>query len=404
MNGATENRTGTCEQLLEYAYGELGAEPRRAFEQHLAGCASCQAELASLERVRGAVKASLPLVEPPVNVTGALHAQLLHAAAQRAGGRGKLRQLRRKLPRLLLSPAFLAAAMFVVVGTAAGTMWWRGRVMMPGRPAATATVTEHESVNANANVSESVNTTANEKASANADDKDTAFGSAAPKAEHHAVAAKKKAVHAAQTNDGLSGLPALEPQGQPSKLYLEGRKEDRPMAVERVVPRPASAKGEEAPLQRAFAPAAPAAAAPPPAPVKATPMAEQSDGLMGGAEGYASGSAESTKAAPKPIDRRKQAARLADQGRCDEALRLYQQLVHDPSLRLTPDERLKYVDCLRQARLTQQALDELETLKREPAVASKVRREQQLLDGEVRAKAKAKPLPAAAPAEAKPAQ
>jgi anti-sigma factor RsiW len=129
-----EGPPSPCEQLLDYAYGELEGEAHAAFERHLAGCARCQAELASIERVRGAVRAVMPMVEPPQATMemGALHAQLLHAAAQRkpAGGgrRGKVLELKRpwkRVQRAVLHPAFAAAAVFVVVGGVVGLQWKR---------------------------------------------------------------------------------------------------------------------------------------------------------------------------------------------------------------------------------------------------------------------------------------
>jgi len=121
-----------CEQLLDFAYGELEGEAQAAFERHLAGCARCQAELSSIERVRGAVRAVMPMVEPPQTTMemGALHAQLLHAAAQRkpAGGHGKVLELKspwKRVQRVVMHPAFAAAAVFVIVGGVVGMQWKR---------------------------------------------------------------------------------------------------------------------------------------------------------------------------------------------------------------------------------------------------------------------------------------
>jgi anti-sigma factor RsiW len=139
MSASTEN-SGTsslCDQALDYAYDELSGDAKAAFEAHLATCQKCQTELAQLKRVRGAVKAVLPSVEPPANATGALHAQLIHAAAQRAttaAGGGKVIPFGRRVQKVVLSPAFLAAAMFIIVGGAAGTMWWQGKLDMPAKP------------------------------------------------------------------------------------------------------------------------------------------------------------------------------------------------------------------------------------------------------------------------------
>jgi hypothetical protein len=139
MSESTENTAPSmCDQVLDYAYDELEGDAKAAFEAHLAGCKKCQADLQSMKRVRGAVKSVLPPVEPPANATGALHAQLIHAAAQRASaaaGGGKVIPFGRRVQKVVLSPAFLAAAMFVIVGGAAGTMWWQGKFDMPAKHA-----------------------------------------------------------------------------------------------------------------------------------------------------------------------------------------------------------------------------------------------------------------------------
>jgi hypothetical protein len=137
MSAPEQHTTGECERVLDYAYDELTGEAKLAFEQHLAGCAKCQRELAALKRVRGAVKAVLPTVDPPANATGALHAQLLHAAAQRKP-MGKLLPFGRRVQRVMMHPGVMAAAALVVVVTVGGTMWWRDKVMMPARSEAPA--------------------------------------------------------------------------------------------------------------------------------------------------------------------------------------------------------------------------------------------------------------------------
>ena len=75
MSETTTNSTSdACEQLLDYVYGELDDARKKAFEEHLTGCARCQSEAASFGRVRAAVKRVMPPVEPSSNVGGALHA------------------------------------------------------------------------------------------------------------------------------------------------------------------------------------------------------------------------------------------------------------------------------------------------------------------------------------------
>ena len=122
--------SGDCDKLLDYLYDELRGEEAEAFKRHLEGCERCRRDLESMQRTRSAARESVPLVEPPPSVMGALNAQLLHAAAQRARSapRGKVIPFVRKM---VMAPAFMAAAGFVVVGGVVGTMWLRGHVLMP---------------------------------------------------------------------------------------------------------------------------------------------------------------------------------------------------------------------------------------------------------------------------------
>ncbi|HEY1585845.1 MAG TPA: zf-HC2 domain-containing protein, partial [Polyangia bacterium] len=108
----TTNTSGTCELVLDYVYGELDEARKRTFEEHLPTCARCQQEVASFGRVRAAVKRVMPAVEPSTSLGGgALHAQLMHAAAQRRPRRGVLLAFPRKV---MQHPALSAAAMFAI--------------------------------------------------------------------------------------------------------------------------------------------------------------------------------------------------------------------------------------------------------------------------------------------------
>ncbi|HEX8951340.1 MAG TPA: zf-HC2 domain-containing protein, partial [Polyangia bacterium] len=64
MSEPTTNTSGACELVLDYVYGELDEARKRTFEEHLPACARCQQEVASLGRVRTAVKRVMPAVEP----------------------------------------------------------------------------------------------------------------------------------------------------------------------------------------------------------------------------------------------------------------------------------------------------------------------------------------------------
>ncbi|HZS36748.1 MAG TPA: zf-HC2 domain-containing protein, partial [Polyangia bacterium] len=148
MSEPTENSAPDpmCERALDYAYGELDGAQAAEFERHMKDCARCQSELALMKRVRTAVRAVLPSVEPPQAATGALHAQLLHAAAQRRPPRtGKVLQFAR---RVVSHPGYAAAAGLVIIGGAIGLQFARGGLQMPMHAAAPSTPVEASPVEA----------------------------------------------------------------------------------------------------------------------------------------------------------------------------------------------------------------------------------------------------------------
>jgi hypothetical protein len=135
---ATNSAQPTCEQLLDYVYGELGEADKAAFEAHLPTCPRCQAEVTSLGRTRQAARRLMPTVEAPANLTGPLHAQLMHAASQRRPKRGVVLIFR----RVAQHPQLAAAAMFLVVGGAFVLSWHKGKLFPPAAPSLTTPVPE----------------------------------------------------------------------------------------------------------------------------------------------------------------------------------------------------------------------------------------------------------------------
>lgn len=491
----TPSEPKPCERLLDYAYDELAGEARVAFEQHLAGCASCQAELAAIRTVRGAVKNALPAVEPPAAASGALHAQLLHAAAQRAGG-GQVLPFGRRMKRTVLSPAFLAAAMFVIVGGAAGTMFWRGHLEMPAKQAAApSTIATGPSVPAEAEEGKPALSppaeASKEAGSVNAQALDKAAPAATPVGgETHVYLGGK---------DGVAMPVRRAPAMHASKTDVAEPPAMKNAAVDRKAPRSPAALGspkggaaaDDAQLdgfadsstaekaqkkigsaERAGAtgqgggssgglwnaqppgavnlpPATTSSPAPPPAvepqapargstasygrtrgePAAATAAPADGKSLAGprsstGRKDGSGGAAQlqlATPAAPAPkalpqqqayrdldpvaAKKKNKAIQLADAGRCQEAVGVFSEVLRDRSASLTADERLKYVDCLRQLQRYQQAADELDSLKREKAVTNRaiVDEEQKLQQArEPRAASKmaAPAKPAAEPVQA----
>ena len=64
-------------RMMELLYGELSGDDRAALEAHLAGCASCAAELATFQSTRTAARRALDIDAPPARA----HQAILRAAA-----------------------------------------------------------------------------------------------------------------------------------------------------------------------------------------------------------------------------------------------------------------------------------------------------------------------------------
>jgi len=102
------------EQAAPYALGILSSEERRAFEDHLAGCDACRADVRAYTEVAAALAHAAPTAEPP----GALRDRVLAEARRvRPIGAGV-----RTAPRVAL-PWLAAAALLLAVGGAVAT--WR---------------------------------------------------------------------------------------------------------------------------------------------------------------------------------------------------------------------------------------------------------------------------------------
>jgi anti-sigma factor RsiW len=143
MSQATEHSDtpSSCDSLLDYVYGELEGEALEQFKLHLLGCDKCKRELAGLERVRSAVKQAMPPLDPPVDKMAAMHAQLMHAAAQQKPKRGKVLMFAR---RMVSHPAYAAAAVFALVATTLTVNWSMGKLAMPAAEPAHEEVTVAE--------------------------------------------------------------------------------------------------------------------------------------------------------------------------------------------------------------------------------------------------------------------
>jgi hypothetical protein len=366
---------GPCDSVLDYAYGELTGDALEAFKAHLAGCDKCKAELGGLDRIRGAVKQALPSVEPPPERLGALHAQLMHAAAQRKPRRGALLTFGR---RVLLHPSYAAAAAFVLVAGAVGLQWSRGRLVMEPsraeapRPAEMLQPTPPRMPQPAAPPVAAVSAVAEKKAREPAPPgarqrselflKTSAGGPTENPARRAASAKMKKAE--APSDDSPDNLDdesnGASAQGGSVLGAVGGR----------------IVTGAPPPAARPTASATPPMTqAPPPPPVQPK-MAERKELPEPPSEGEEprmavaptrSISPESAVQTAEQTDApslRKQAEELASSGRCDEAVKLYQRLERQyPQHALTLRDRLQYVRCLRAVGSQRDLETELEVLK-----------------------------------------
>lgn len=414
-----------CERLLEFAYDELEGEAAESFRAHLASCAKCQSELDGIRRVRGAVHAALPAVEPPEASSGALHAQLLHAAAQRrpAAPRGKLLAFARKVSQ---HPAYAAAAMFLVVGGAVGIEWSRGRLFMaepqleqpvaatpPSAPAQAEAAPKAEAptggfgaVDRLGETPESAQLAGNTGARSGAIDLelakkgaveqkrtrfylDTKSGARPMEVQvapaHHAASAqpaekaKAKDQPANTLRDDNQGFaaPARKPTGRAVGRTRSGDGligDDKGWNAESA---PAATGAGGAVPKTPYATAPAAAPPPPPAPAAEPAPADQAqlqsatvtEGKLARRGGEALKNERGVATVPKaaaaakpttPEALRKRADELANANRCDEAVRLFQELERSyPRFRISPRDRLPYVRCLRITGRQADSLDEL---------------------------------------------
>ncbi|HEU4701323.1 MAG TPA: anti-sigma factor, partial [Conexibacter sp.] len=121
--------TGRCqhaETVAAYLLGALSDAERRDFEQHLAGCAPCREDVASLRVVADALPIAVPPVPPPPGLRRRLmetvraEADVLSAAGA-AADRAAPAQRRRRFVLPLGRPfAIAGAAVALLLGVALG--------------------------------------------------------------------------------------------------------------------------------------------------------------------------------------------------------------------------------------------------------------------------------------------
>jgi anti-sigma-K factor RskA len=94
-----------------YVLGSLDPEERRAFESHVAGCAECAAEVASLRPVVDALATAVPQVTPRAEIRD----RILDASAE-AGLKARPFKVHDRKPPAALIWLPLAAAVIIAVG------------------------------------------------------------------------------------------------------------------------------------------------------------------------------------------------------------------------------------------------------------------------------------------------
>jgi anti-sigma factor RsiW len=108
--------------LAAYALGALDEEEMSAFEQHLAGCARCREELASMRETVGSLALAAPPAAPPARLKDRVMAEVRGEPARQPARRprrsGAPAWLR---PGVALGAVAAAVAAVVVLATGGGT-------------------------------------------------------------------------------------------------------------------------------------------------------------------------------------------------------------------------------------------------------------------------------------------
>jgi anti-sigma-K factor RskA len=101
-----------------YVLGSLDPEERRAFETHLAGCAECSAEVASLRPVIGALATAVPQVTPRAELRDRILSGIVAGAGEGAGLKTRPYTVHDRKSPAPLTWLPLAAAIVIAVGAA----------------------------------------------------------------------------------------------------------------------------------------------------------------------------------------------------------------------------------------------------------------------------------------------
>lgn len=113
--------------LPGYALGCLDAEDEAAARAHLAECAECREELASLRDVVGGLAAALPAAPPPPRLEG----RIMEAAGKESSAPGLRLEAGRGRPRSFSRFAMAAAAAILILGAGNLLQWQGARASRP---------------------------------------------------------------------------------------------------------------------------------------------------------------------------------------------------------------------------------------------------------------------------------
>jgi len=104
-----------------YVLGSLDAEERRTFESHLAECAECRAQVASLRPIAGVLATAVPQVTPRTELRDRVVSQAFGSMTTRlpsASKGGEARPERKRIHAGVPSWVALAAAVVIAIGAA----------------------------------------------------------------------------------------------------------------------------------------------------------------------------------------------------------------------------------------------------------------------------------------------
>jgi len=106
----THDRDQHCENVPPYVLGALSELEAEVFERHIMGCSACRDEVAALRPAADALALAVPQLEAPETLRRSLMDEIREEATDAPARASRRRWPRLAMPRLVQSPAFVAAA------------------------------------------------------------------------------------------------------------------------------------------------------------------------------------------------------------------------------------------------------------------------------------------------------